>query len=311
MDFINAIQSGDVVSLKKIPKSDLHNHATRGGNIRDFLDDTNLPPRVFSSLDDMQNWYDLNVKCLFSGRDGFISRVESAFRQAKHDGIKRLALSFGIGDSIHFDSLKEYFNTIRELHKSIASDILFIPELCLGRTQNIDPVIEMFDEVLTYDFFKSVDLVGDDRLSVTNYKPIYRKAKAEGLILKAHLGEFGDADSIRIGVEELELDEVQHGISAVTSDEVMNWLRDNNIQLNLCPSSNLMLSRVVSYKEHPIKKLFQQGVRVTINSDDMLIFDQSVTDDYINLYNSGCMSANDLNIIRNYGLGSSKSRADD
>jgi adenosine deaminase len=191
---------------------------------------------------------------------------------------------------------------IRQLHQTIAPEIDFIPELCLGRTSNIEPVQDMFDEVIEYDFFKSIDLVGDDRDSVANYKLIYRKAKSKGIILKAHLGEFGDAESVRKGVDVLELDEVQHGIAAATSIEVKNWLRTNDIQLNICPSSNVMLNRVPSYEAHPIKELFHHGIKVTINSDDMLIFDQSVTQDYINLFESGCMSANDLNTVRETGL---------
>ncbi|MBS7528773.1 adenosine deaminase [Fusibacter paucivorans] len=302
MTFSKALADKDYETLRTMPKSDLHNHATRGGNIRDFFDDVDLPKRDFTNLDEMQQWYDANIKYKFSGQEGFIARVESAFKQAQHDGIRRLALSFGIGDSIHFASLEAYFMAIRQLHQTIAPEIDFIPELCLGRTSNIEPVQDMFDEVIEYDFFKSIDLVGDDRDSVANYKSIYRKAKSKGIILKAHLGEFGDAESVRKGVDVLELDEVQHGIAAATSIEVKNWLRTNDVQLNICPSSNVMLNRVPSYEIHPIKELFHHGIKVTINSDDMLIFDQSVTQDYINLFESGCMSANDLNTVRETGL---------
>ncbi|WP_026476137.1 amidohydrolase family protein [Alkaliphilus transvaalensis] len=311
MEFVEALQVRNFEFLRRTPKSDLHNHATRGGNIRDFLNDIDLPQRNFRSLDEMQYWYDSNVKYLFSGREGFISRVKSAFKQAKNDGVTRLALSFGIGDSIHFTNIEEYLAELKSIQHSIAPEINFIPELCLGRTDNIEPVEEMFEEVLSYGFFKSIDLVGDDRLPVSNYKNIYRKAKRNGYILKAHLGEFGDAESIRKGVNDLELDEVQHGISAVTSRDVMHWLRDNDVQLNVCPSSNVMLNRVNSYEKHPIKELFYHGIRVTINSDDMLIFDQSVTQDYLNLYDSGCLSATDLNVVRGFGLDPSCSQADD
>ncbi|HZJ99487.1 MAG TPA: hypothetical protein VFC79_05755 [Tissierellaceae bacterium] len=302
MQFIEALQNRKLEALRNIPKSDLHNHATRGGNIRDFIKDIDLPKRDFKNLDEMQYWYVSNVKRLFRGREGFISRVESAFRQAQNDGVIRLVLSFGIGDSIHFKSVEEYFNAISQLHQTIAPEIDFIPELCFGLTPDIKPVEEMFDEVLSYNFFKSIDLVGNDRDPVSNYKHIYRRAKSNGMILKAHLGEFGDADSILKGVEELELEEVQHGISAVNSTDVMTYLRNNDVQLNICPSSNVMLNRVTSYKEHPIKELFHFGIRVTINSDDMLIFDQSVSQEYLNLFESGCMSAHDLNIVRLSGL---------
>jgi len=57
-------------------------------------------------------------------------------------------------------------------------------------------------------------------------------------------------------VDVLELDQVQHGIAAVQSKEVMKWLSNNKIQINICPTSNVMLSRVDNYKSHPIKELY-------------------------------------------------------
>lgn len=302
MNFVSAIENGDDKQLKQIPKSDLHNHATRGGNIRDFLDVNDLPARDFQDLDGMQQWYNLHIKSLFSGREGFVARISSAFLQAKNDGITKLAMSFGLGDAAFFNGVEEYIKEIQLIQKAIVPNITFIPELCFARCMDIDPVEAMFEEVLDFGFFKSIDLVGDDRCSVANYKRIYQKAKDHGYLLKAHLGEFGDAQSIRRGVDELGLDEVQHGISAVKSKEVMDWLRNNDVQLNICPTSNIALNRVESYCDHPIKRLFHHGIRVTINTDDMLIFDQSVTQEYVNLYRSGCLSATELDDIRVNGL---------
>ncbi len=68
---------------------------------------------------------------------------------------------------------------------------------------------------------------------ITSFKSIYRKAKEKGIKLKAHVGEWGDADSIKEAVEELELDEVQHGIAAAGSLDVMKWLAAHKIQLNI------------------------------------------------------------------------------
>ena len=55
-------------------------------------------------------------------------------------------------------------------------------------------------------------------------------------------------------------------------------------------------------KEHPISILFRNGVDVTINSDDVLIFDSDVSQEYLRLYQSGCLSAKELNEIRLIGI---------
>jgi len=103
-------------------------------------------------------------------------------------------------------------------------------------------------------------------------------------------------------VEVLELDEVQHGIAAAQSQRVMNFLADHKIRLNICPTSNVKLSRVDSLKNHPIRKLFDNGVIVTINSDDVLVFGNSVSQEFLDLYTSGLFTAEELNEIRLNGL---------
>jgi adenosine deaminase len=66
-------------------------------------------------------------------------------------------------------------------------------------------------------------------------------------------------------VEALELNEVQHGINAADSPDVMNWLAGNQIRLNACPTSNVMLSRTPDLQRHPIRRLVDCGITVTIN----------------------------------------------
>ena len=103
-------------------------------------------------------------------------------------------------------------------------------------------------------------------------------------------------------MEVLNLDEVHHGINASGSEEVMRFLADNRIQLNVCPSSNVMLGYASDYKDHPIRLLYENGVRVTINTDDLLIFDSSIENEYLLLYQSGTLNAEQLNEIRKNGL---------
>ena len=57
------------------------------------------------------------------------------------------------------------------------------------------------------------------------------------------------------------------------------------------------------YKTHPIKALVENGVRVTINTDDLMIFDSSIENEYLKLYKAGTLSAEQLNEIRKRGLG--------
>jgi adenosine deaminase len=128
----------------------------------------------------------------------------------------------------------------------------------------------------------------------------YRRAKEKKLILRAHVSELGTADDVMRAVEEL--DEVQHGIAAAQSQQVMNFLADNKIRLNICPTSNVKLSRVESLKDYPIRKLYDNGVIVTINSDDTLVFVNSVFQEFLDVYSKGLFTAEELNDTRLNGL---------
>ncbi|MCB2299288.1 amidohydrolase family protein [Clostridium tagluense] len=303
--FIKALESNNLGEMRKIPKGDLHNHSSIGGNKR-YIEEwagVSIPkPPNFKGLDDMQQWYRQNIKLLIKGTLGYEKLIEAAFVQAKMDGVKVLNMSFGIGEVVWYDnSVDNMVQALKRIHKSFAPEVLFIPEIALSSFTPIDEINKKLNQFLGQNYFKSIDMYGDE-FAVPTFKKIFRKAKEKGLILKAHVGEFGTAELIREAVEELELDQVQHGIAAANSQSVMRWLCDNKIQLNVCPTSNILLSRVESYKVHPIRKLYDNGIKVTINTDDMLIFDQSVSQEFFNLYNAGLFNANELNEIRQNSL---------
>jgi adenosine deaminase len=72
--------------------------------------------------------------------------------------------------------------------------------------------------------------------------------------------------------------------------------------LNITPTSNIKLGRVNNMESHPIQKLYRSGVNVTINSDDILIFDSDVSKEYLRLYDSHVLTAEELDDIRVNGL---------
>ncbi len=303
--FIKALESNNLYAVRKIPKSDLHNHITRGGNKR-YIEkwvDVSIPkcPKL-KDLGEMNKWIAENIKPLCQGRLGYEKRIEAAFVQARMDGIKVLHMSVSIGEEQFYDnSVENLVQAVKRIHKNFAPEISFIPEIAFLSNVSPDEISEKLDEFLDQDYFKSIDMFGDEFVT-HKFKKVYRKAKEKGLILKAHVGEFGTADLVKQAVEELELNQVQHGIAAANSKSIMKWLCDNKIQLNVCPTSNVLLSRVDDYKTHPIRKLYDNGVKVTINTDDMIIFDQSVSEEFLNLYNLRIFNAIELDEIRENGL---------
>lgn len=304
-NFKEYLKSDNIYGLSSIPKSDLHNHAGAGGNIKYIASRANIdidsPPSVFESLSHMYTWYKDNIKMHCT----YLDRLEAAFVQASQDNIRVLAMSFETDDENKIGGMDIglFIQTINNFNKQLAPLTKFLPELTFNRSCNVDNAYSRINEALSYNWFKSIDTNGDEFAQpIKNFKKIFRSAKDSGLRLKAHVGEFGNADDVMEAVEELELDEVHHGIAAVNSSFIMKWLAENEIQLNICPTSNIMLGRVKNYKDHPIRKLYDFGIPVTINTDDLLIFNQTVSQEYRNLFRAGLMTDEELNDIRETGL---------
>lgn len=297
--FKSHLQNHSISGLSSICKSDLHNHFGKGGD-KKYIESIagikiDLPPKSFESLFHMDEWYMENIKKYCP----YIKRLEAAFVQAASDNISILAASIGFDE----ENMTAFIQTMENFNQQFAPNTILLPEFALERGCDTDKELSRLDEILSYNWFRSIDINGDElKQPIRNFKKIYRKAKEYGLRLKAHVGEFGTADDVMEAVEELELDEVHHGIAAAKSEFVMKWLSNNKIQLNVCPTSNIMLRLVESYSVHPIRKLFDYGIPVTINTDDMLVFTQSVSQEYLNLYISGLMNADELDFIRETGL---------
>lgn len=303
--FKTYLHSGSLEGLSSINKSDLHNHFGKGGNIHYIESIANivveLPPERFDSLFHMDEWFKDNIKKYCP----YLRRLEAAFVQAADDNIGVLAASFGISEENTMAGMepKAFMDTMKVFNKQFAPNTILLPELAFTRGCDTDKEFSRLDEIFSYNWFKSVDINGNEfGQPIKDFKKIYRKAKEYGLRLKAHVGEFGTADDVMEAVQELELDEVHHGVAAAKSEFVMKWLSKNKIQLNVCPTSNIMLGVVESYSSHPIRQLYDNGVAVTMNTDDMLVFNQSVSQEYLNLFKSGLMNAEELDCIRETGL---------
>jgi adenosine deaminase len=123
-----------------------------------------------------------------------------------------------------------------------------------------------------------VDLAGDEgNYPPTLYTRALGRAREAGLGITVHAGEFAGPSSIWTSLYQLGATRLGHGIRAVEDEELLDYLREHDITLEICPSSNMRLGLVSSLGTHPLKKLMSRGVPVTINSDDPLLLSTDLT----------------------------------
>jgi adenosine deaminase len=308
MDFQEALKAHDLDALRAIPKSDLHNHGLMGGRLPVMEKLMGLPIGKFSTGEEgihgINKWIRNCYVPVLGRGEAFENAIRAAFLQAKSDGVTILEMSVDVSYGFLFNiPPSKMVSILDKVHREIAPDVEFRPELGFPKAKPVRSLLGWFEPMLDTGYFTSVDLYDDEAAQpIRNFRELYRFVRNSGLKCKAHAGEFGSAESVREAVEELGLEVVQHGIGAAGSPEVMKWLALNKIQLNVCPLSNIVLKRVGSYSTHPIRILYDHGVKVTINTDDVMLFDSGNSEQYLDLFRCGLFSAAELDEIRRNGL---------
>ncbi|HEX9438939.1 MAG TPA: adenosine deaminase [Roseiflexaceae bacterium] len=112
------------------------------------------------------------------------------------------------------------------------------------------------------------------------FADVFAAARRAGLHVMAHAGEVAGPESVRGAVEALGAERVGHGIRSIDDPALLALLRDRNVTLDVCPSSNVLTNAVASLAMHPLRRLVASGVRVTLNTDDPTFFHTTLNDEY-------------------------------
>jgi adenosine deaminase len=126
-----------------------------------------------------------------------------------------------------------------------------------------------------------LDLAGNEAdFSAAPFAGIFRQAKAGGLALTVHGGEWGGAANVREAIETLDADRIGHGVRVVEDAGVVALARGCGIPFEVCLTSNFHTGAVPGLAEHPLKRMLQAGLNVTLNSDDPSISRITLGDEY-------------------------------
>lgn len=105
-------------------------------------------------------------------------------------------------------------------------------------------------------------------------------AREAGLQLTTHAGEWNGPQEVRDAVEDLGVSRIGHGVNAYTDIALLEMLAEQDITLEVCPGSNVFLGVFPALKDHPIQKLRDRGVNVTISTDDPPFFHTTMRQEY-------------------------------
>jgi len=168
----------------------------------------------------------------------------------------------------------------------------------LGRDGTLALLDKIFD--LRCESIVGITLGGSEPLfPPAQFSEAYAKAREHGLRLTVHAGESAGPESVREAIRELGAERIGHGVRAIEDGELVAYLAENQIPLEVCPTSNLRTGVYPSYEAHPVKALFEAGVPITINSDDPTFFGTTLAEEYAHVHEMGVPVEGIYEMIRN------------
>ncbi len=111
------------------------------------------------------------------------------------------------------------------------------------------------------------------------FKRLYEDARRMGFHTNAHAGEAAGAESVWGAIRSLQAERIGHGTRAEEDDSLLDYLVEHRIPLEMCPLSNVRTNVVKTFTEHPVRRYFERGIIVTINTDDPKMFGNSLAEE--------------------------------
>jgi adenosine deaminase len=117
------------------------------------------------------------------------------------------------------------------------------------------------------------------------FAAVFETARQLAFHTTAHAGEAAGAGSIWAAIRSLHVERIGHGTRAHEDEALLNFLAEQQIALEMCPISNMRTGVVPEIARHPIRRYFDKGVLVTVNTDDPKMFGNSLAQEYEALQN--------------------------
>lgn len=277
------------LDFQTLPKIELHLHieGTLEPEMMFALSQKNNIPIPYKSIEEVREAYDFHnlqsfLDLYYAGasvlvdREDFFALTWAYFLKCKEDNV--------IHTEIFFDpqthtargvSLQDVIGGITLAMRKAKEELGISSYLiaCILRHLSEEEGIETLRSLLP--FRDEIIAIGLDSSEVGNppskFKRLFELAQKEGFLLVAHAGEEGDSRYIWEALE-LGVSRIDHGVRCSEDEELVQYLKDKQIPLTICPLSNLKLKVFQDVKEHNIVELLRRGVCVGINSDDPSYF---------------------------------------
>ena len=298
-DTVNKSNDPDLRSwIVALPKPELHVHlegtmlpqtyariARRNG--LDVVDD----PDALYQHSDFNSFLRcfLTVVGVLKKPEDFAELTSEYLALAAKDGVRHVELFVSPATQRKFAPELDFISVIRAINdaaKQAQRELGISTLLLIDMVRNLGESEALLDVALAYKCrdldVAGIGLGGDEaRFPARDFQNAFTRAEELGLRRTAHAGEAAGAESVIDAVELLHAERIGHGVAAKGRVDVQKLLREKNVTIDACLTSNEFTGALKANENHPLKELLAANVSVSLSSDDPAFFKTSVSDEYM------------------------------
>ncbi len=257
------------------------------GSLQDFLD---LYYQGMAVLLQEQDFYDLTWAYLERARAQNVRHAEIFFDPQGHT-------ERGVAFATAFEGIDR---ALRDAEAKLGLSSALI--MCFLRHLDQDQAFETLAQAQPYrERIVAVGLDSSERgHPPAKFAEVFARARAQGFLAVAHAGEEGPPDYVREALDLLQVRRIDHGVRAMEDEALVARLAESRMPLTVCPLSNVRLAVYRDMKDHPLRRMLEAGLMVTVNSDDPAYFGGYVNENYLAVHDALQLSTQQLaEIARN------------
>lgn len=235
----------------------------------------------YESFDQFMVMYDEFCGTVFTSAEAYYECAKKVLNNCAQQNVRYVETSFHIG-ALYSGNMsgQEVVQAVQEAAPQGLEVRVF-----MGMCHNdyTGPGKQIIDDCVHWDALSGIDLHGPEYWPLEPWTAkIWAAAAEAGKVIKAHAGEFMPAAFVKRCIQELGVRRIQHGVRCIEDPEVVALIKELDVTLDVCPISNLKLqvAGIKKMSDHPIRQLFDAGVRCTINSDDPFMFGNTLSEEY-------------------------------
>lgn len=298
--------------IRALPKAELHVHieGTFEPELMFAIAQRNQIDIPYKSVEDIKQAYNFQnlqsfLDIYYAGaavlihEQDFYDLAWAYFEKCAEDNVVHTEMFFdpqthtdrGIAFEVVLNGLKRACDDAEE-KLGISSHLI----MCFLRHLSEEAAFQTLVQALPYKH--QIIGVGLDSSEVghppSKFERVFDKAREAGFLIVAHAGEEGPAEYVWEALDLLKVNRIDHGVRSEEDPVLMQRLIQDKMPLTVCPLSNLKLCVVDDMADHNIRRLLQQGVHVTVNSDDPSYFGGYMNDNFIAITEALDLTENEL-----------------